>query len=265
MKSKSIIMFLLLCQQNTIQTKSSVASYIKSFFESEELLEKIINKDYLDINELNITHTTGDIIIQTWKQTSVALEIVHTGTEEFIEQSNISIAQSSKTLNITNELQSKSNNHTNLHIIIPETTSVSINLENGNITISQSNGNLNLYTEHGDIQVNQGENNLTAKSSNGNITVYREKNNHDAKIDLTAEKGNLFLYTTETSNLDIYAQTLKGKITSTIPLTLHPITLKINSINIAQLEQNISGFIGKALFKTRLFCYTGNIQIESYF
>ena len=141
---------------------------------------------------------------------------------------------------------------------------MTINLENGDINISQSNGNLDLYTEQGDIQINQGENSLAAKTSKGNITLYREKNNHGAKIALTAEKGNLFLYTTETSNLDISAQTLKGKVTSTIPLTLHPITIELNSKNISELERNVSGFIGKALFKTELFCYTGNIQIEPY-
>jgi DUF4097 and DUF4098 domain-containing protein YvlB len=264
MKYRGIVIFLLLCQQNTIQTKSSVANYIKSFFGSEEPSQKIIHKEYKEVETINITHTSGDIIIQTWKQKSVALEIVHEGSEEFIEKSHVSVQQFDQALNITNDLKSKSSNYTDLHIIIPETTAVTINLENGDINISQSNGNLDLYTEQGDIQINQGENSLAAKTSKGNITLYREKNNHGAKIALTAEKGNLFLYTTETSNLDISAQTLKGKVTSTIPLTLHPITIELNSKNISELERNVSGFIGKALFKTELFCYTGNIQIEPY-
>lgn len=264
MKYRYIILLLLLIQQNTIQAKSSVANYIKSFFVSEEPSQKIIHKEYKDIHQLNIAHASGNVVIQTWKQDSVALEIIHTGTESFVEEANMSLQVFETTLIITTQTRLKSNNNTDLHIIIPENTSVTINLQKGDITIAQSNGDLDLYTEQGDLHITQGENNLIGKTSRGNITLYRDKNNSNSSIDLITEKGDIALYTTKTSNLDISAQTLKGKIYSTIPLTLHPLSMKINSKNLAELEKKISGFTGDPLSKTKLFCYTGNIRIEPY-
>lgn len=264
MKFRNLFIFLLLFQQSTIQTKSSVASYVKSFFTSEEPKQKIIHKKYSSIKSLEITQAVGNVVIQTWKQKTVALEIVHEGPEEFVKKAQILVQKFDERLVIINELHPKSSAQTELHIIIPESASISISLEKGDINISQSNGALNLYTEHGDIKVKQGSNNLAAKSSKGDIFVSRKKMKSNKNIELTTEKGSIFLYTTNESNLDIDAQTLKGKIRSSVPVTLHQTTLKINSKSIAQFEQNILGFIGKPLSKTKLFCYTGNVHIEPY-
>lgn len=264
MKFRNLFLLLLLLQQSTIQTKSSVASYVKSFFGSEEPSQKVIHKEYSDIQSLEITQATGNVIIQTWKQKTVALEIVHEGSEEFLKKAHILVQKFNDKLIIINELKCKGIANTDLHVIIPEDAAISVNLEKGDITISQSNGALSLYTEQGDIQVGQGTNDLTAKTSKGNLSVSRQKMDKGKKIELTTEKGDLYLYTTETSNLDIDAQTLKGKISSTIPVTLHPVTLKINSKTVAEFEHKISGVIGKPLSKTKLFCYTGNVHIEPY-
>ena len=61
----------------------------------------------------------------------------------------------------------------------------------------------------------------------------------EKKTDLSTEKGHIYIYTTTDSNLDIEAQTLKGKISTTIPFTVHQTTLQVNSKSIAELE-NIS-------------------------
>jgi hypothetical protein len=265
MKYKHVILLLSLLQQNNIQAKSSAITYIKSLFTAEEPTQKIIHKEYKEaIDHLTIVHGSGNVVIQTWKQLAVALEIVHRGTEHYVEETHTAIMLFENRLSLTTESTLKSNNSTDLHIIIPEKTTVKINTQRGNITVSHSDGKLDLYTEQGNILVTQGDSDLVAKTSQGNITVYRDKNNSDSSIDLVAERGNIALYTTTTSDLDIDAQTLKGRIESAIPVTLHALTMKINSKNIADLEKKISGSIGKPLSKIKLFCYTGNIKIESY-
>jgi hypothetical protein len=264
MKHKNICLILLLFQQSFMFAKFSLPKKITSFFNQNEPFQKIIQKNYKNIESVEITQTTGSISIETWKQPGVVLEIIHQGSETFIKDAQILVQNFHGKLVITNKLDGQSNDTTELRLIIPEAAPISINSKLGDINVSGSSGILELYVEDGTITIDNAINTINAKSSQGNVILWHKKIEPEKTITLTTENGDIFLYALDESNLDIDAQTLRGKINSTIPLTLHPLTLQINKKSIAELEQKISGFIGKPLFKTKLFCYTGNVYIESY-
>ena len=62
-------------------------------------------------------------------------------------------------LTINHTSEPKSNDYTDLHIIVPEKAAITISIQKGDISISESNGIIAAYTDQGDIQINQGSNN----------------------------------------------------------------------------------------------------------
>jgi len=85
--------------------------------------------------------------------------------------------------------------------------------------------------------------NVTVNTNKGSITVQSENPITNSMI-LKTGKGNVSLNIPQVTNARLEAHTRKGAITSTIPVTLDPVTTTLSGKQWQQMMQHVQGMLG---------------------
>lgn len=227
--------------------------------------ELIMHKEFAKAQSISITNEQGAVIINSWKQTTIALEIITTAPQASIKDINIDIESIENSIKIhTTFLDPKIKGSVLFNILVPHDTNVTINTKQGDIVVKDVYGALELVTKSGDIKLLNPRDNLQAQTGNGSICMRTDTIEADKIWNLETDKGNIEFYTTATINTHVHAHAAQGKITSDIPITLTSKTTKLDAAAWKEFRQSVDGSIGTPVSTLHLTAGNGSIAILPY-
>lgn len=208
---------------------------------------------------------TGSVVIHTWDKSAVALEITRSGKEA--ERLNTSYAVSHSKEAITIQTETAKNGDETAHIAyvltVPQHATVIVQQKSGPISIFDLFGAIVAEADDGDITIENARSSVTARSNKQSITLAQSKLPETATIFLQAYRD-ITLTLPELINANLDAQTAGGVVSSEIPVTLEPITLKINNATWKNMRKHIQGALGSGGAPITLDATRGSIMIEAW-
>lgn len=258
-----------------IQTKISipnistkVSSRVSSLFNRTK--EEISHQEFNNVTQLEIICDHGPIVIESWKQPCVLLELKKRGNTQFMQNSKLICPKQNQTLRVNVSIPpTKPSGSVALHVLAPADLPIKIKTANHSVTIKNMSGTLDLETIRGAINIIEGTNTVIAKTVHGNIKIQRKKIQPDQSLNLYSQHGNISLYVPQDINAELEAQTKHGKIYSNLFVTLLPQTVLLNDDTFKKMKNNVEGSIGQQIENSHnatilLRTDFGVIQINSY-
>lgn len=229
------------------------------------ITDVIIHKEFAHADELELHNQNGTIVINSWKQNFIAIEVITSCQESFHKDVKIDMECINKIIKIhTHILHEKIKASIIFNILLPEHINITLTTKQGNIIIKDVYSNLHLQTSQGNIIVTNPCKNLIATALSGNIMINTSAIEEFQIFSLVANKGNIHIYTTPMINAIVHATALQGKITSDIPITLESQTTTLDTQAWKNFKQIVKGTIGKPLSTLDMIADNGSISIMPY-
>lgn len=225
----------------------------------------IVHKEFYDIDNFYLDNHHGPIVIHSWKQNYIALEIISTCADQAHKYNKISYAVDNKNLIIQTTLaDEKIKCSVTFNILAPENMHMFIKTGQSDISINDVSGSINAMTKYGNIKLINPYQPNEITTNHGSITIRTEKISPTAVPHIVCDKGSIFLYTTPSIRVKIQAQALQGTVTSQIPITITPITTQLNQQAWKRFRQEVTGFICEPLAHLTMTARQGSIFIAPY-
>lgn len=243
------VFILLLAFTIPIQTKISttnISTKISSFFTRSK--EEIVHQEFNDITRLEISSEHAAVVVESWKQKCVLVELKKKGNHAFLDNITLKNKKDQTSLHISTLLKDEKITGTaTLRILVPKNIAIKITTTDGTITIKKVSGPLELSSDHGTISVLQGSNTVIAKTIDSNILIQRKKMKSDHALNIASQHGNITLCVPQDINADLQAHTKSGKIISDLFVTLHPQTLQLHEEAFKNMHHHVHGMIGQPM------------------
>jgi len=225
----------------------------------------IVHKEFPKAKHLELHNQSGTIVINSWKQDYIAIEVITSCPETSHKDIKIDMELIHDTVQIhTIFTDEKIKGSVVFNILLPKNTEVTITTKQGDIIIKDLDNKLNLETLHGDIKLVSPHAHLQAKTESGNILIRTDSIESGKEFNLTSDKGNIEIYTTQEINSYVHASALQGKIISDLPITLDSITTTLNADAWKKFRQCVNGTIGHPASKLTMTAHNGSISILPY-
>ncbi len=225
----------------------------------------IVHKEFDNAKQLELHNINGTIVINSWKQNSIALEIITSCPQASQKDIKIDMQHIDEIVRIhTNFVDEKIKGTVIFNILLPKDVDLAIFTKQGDIIIKDVEGSMNLETFQGSIKLINPHANLEAKTHHGNITIRTNAIKLDHTFTLESGKGDIEMYTNPLLETYINASALQGKVISQIPITLESKTTLLNADAWKNFRQSVQGTIGKPLSKLYLIAHNGSISIMPY-
>ncbi len=243
------IILLLLTFTIPIQTKISttnISTKISSFFSRSK--EKIVHQEFNDVTRLEISSSHATVIIESWKQKCVLVELKTKGTPAFLDNIHLKNIKDGATLQISTTVDDEKIAGTAaLRILVPKNIAINVSTTDGAITIKKISGPLELNSNRGNISVFSGSNTIIAKTVHANILIQRKKIQSDHALNISSQHGNITLAVPQDINADLQAHTKSGKIISDLFITLHSQTIQLHEEIFKNMHHHVHGMIGQPM------------------
>lgn len=225
----------------------------------------IVHKEFKKAKQLELHNITGTIVINSWKQDSIAIEIITSCPQPSQKDIKIDIQQLEETV-IAHTIftDEKIKGSVVFNILLPTHTDLAIFTKQGDIIIKDVHGCMNLETLHGAITLINPHTMLDAKTHEGNIIIRTDSILADKEFNLESGKGDIEIYTTSGLQTYLNASAPQGKVLSQIPITLESKTTQLNADAWKAFRQSVQGTIGKPLSKLNVIAHNGSISIMPY-
>lgn len=225
----------------------------------------IHHKEFLQAEELELHNQTGTIVINSWKQDFIAIEVIISCSESSHKDIKVDMECIDKVVKIhTIFTDEKLKASVVFNILLPKNTDITISTKQGDIIIKDVHSHLHLETLLGDIKLVNPHATLTATTGSGNILIRTDSIDESKTFSLITNKGNIEIYTTSSIDTCIQASALQGKVISELPITLDSQTTLLNQETWKKFKQIVRGSIGKPLSNLILIADNGFISIMPY-
>ncbi len=239
-RSLSLMAGLVLCF-----TPISLTAHWTNFWQKKT--QEHITKDYVveDTCTILLENTEGSILVKPWSEKKVAFEIIKRGTEDELKATSVTSRAEGKEITITTRVAPDHYSACVEYILmVPEEVSLQITQGKGPVTIKGLSGSVNVSLEEGTISIEDAQKSVTAKTGYGDITVKQNKFDETSGAFLETLQGTITLFLPRQARASLQATTAAGKIISDHPVTLAPITLKLNQQSWERLKKNVEGTLG---------------------
>lgn len=230
--------------------------------------QETITKEYpIDSKSIiSISNTEGSVTIKPWNQQKLTIEATKKGTEDALKATTIACrasgAEASITTRVGHDQKSASVDYT---IMVPEDATISISQTKGPVKIKGILGTADVSVQEGSIDIIDTTQTVSAKTGKGDIKVKQKKFDEPHSIFLESLNGNIVLHVPRETRASLNAKTGNGTIISDHPVTLAPITLKLNKTGWDRLKKEVEGSLGsKEGAPITLVASKGNITIKEY-
>ena len=240
------LMLVLLSLTIPIETKISIpilTERISCFF--GHCKEEIIHKEFNNIKNLEVLCEHGDVLVETWQQPCVLIELKKSGTKEFLEHATITCHQKNSVLQATSIIKEdcQKEGTLSLRILVPSSISLKIKATQGHITIKNVLGTIEALTESTDISIFNGAQDIIATTTDGNIFIQQETITPNSCINAQNTNGNITWSIPQNISCELQAQSEFGKISSDLFITLYPQTIQINEESFNHFKHYVHGSI----------------------
>jgi len=225
----------------------------------------ILHKEFTQAQELEIHNQTGTIVINSWKQNSIAIEVIISCPESSHKDIKIDMECIDEVIKIhTNFIDEKLKASIVFNILLPSNIDIMITTKQGDIIIKDVNSYLDLKTLQGDIKLVNPHNDVIATTVCGNILIRTDSIDASKLFSLISNKGDIEIYTTPIINSHVSATALQGKIISDLPITLDSQTTLLNAEAWKNFRQIVHGSIGNPTSQLTMIADNGSISIMPY-
>ena len=229
------------------------------------ITDVILHKEFHKAKKLELHNETGSIVINSWKQDSIAIEVITSCTESTHREIKLDMECLDEIIKIHTIFKDEKIKATVLfNILLPKNSDIVIQTKQGDIIVKDVSGNLFLETLQGNIKLVNPNNMLTAKTDDGNILIRTDSIENSKEFNLNVDKGNIEIYTTSAINTYMNACAPQGKIISELPITLDSYTTTLNADAWKKFKQFVHGSIGNPLSKLNINAHNGSISIMPY-
>ena len=228
--------------------------------------ELIMHKEFPKAQRIEINNEQGSIVINSWKQDIIAIEVITTSSESCLKDIKVDMELIDNSVKIhTIFIDPKIKGSVVFNILVPHNIDITLTTKQGDIVVKDINGKLNLETTCGDIKLLNPAQNVQAKSTHGSIIIRTDKIEPKKEFNLETDKGNIEFYATATINTNIQASALNGKVTSELPITLVSKTTKLDAAAWKEFRQCVQGTLGTNPTATlNMIAHNGSISILPY-
>ena len=227
--------------------------------------EVIMHREFPKAQYLELNNEQGSIVINSWKQSTIAVEVVTTCPESSLKNIKIDMEYIDQDIKIhTIFTDPKIKGSVLFNILVPKDTNLIISTKQGDIIIKDVDGSLDVETMHGDIKILNPHHEVQAKNMHGSIVIRTDKITADKEFNLEVDKGDIELYTTQTINTYLNAHALNGKVTCDLAVKLDSKTTKLDAAAWKQFRQIVHGSIGTPISKVHMNAHNGSITILPY-
>lgn len=242
--------------------KDSMSEWIKGTKEEE------VKTRSFELNHnstVDIHNNKGSITVKSWNQPKLLVEVTKKGSPELLQKTTIDVTTKAHYAHISvNTPENKESDIvTDIHIVVPHTTSLNLTTHTGKIKVENVQGFINATTDEGKISIAHAQSSITAKAPAGKIKVKQQSLNPMQSIFLEA-RDDVKLYLSSTIEAHINARTAQGTVTSNIYLSLDPITTQLDSEFWNRIKKSIKASIGEGGAPITIDVTKGNISILEY-
>lgn len=227
--------------------------------------ELIMHKEFPKAQRLEINNEQGSILINSWKQDSIAIEYITSCPQASLKDIKVDIECLDNCVKIHSIfIDPKVKGSVIFNILMPSQTHLAIRTNQGDIVVKDMNGPLDLETGHGDIKILNPHQNIKSKTLNGSIIIRTDIIDTHKEFNLETDKGNIEFYAPLTINTRIHATALQGKVTSDLPITLVSKTTKLDACAWKEFRQVVQGTLGQPSAMLNMIAHNGSISILPY-
>lgn len=225
----------------------------------------IVHKEFDHAKKLELHNLNGSIVIHSWKQNSIAVEVIISCPEPFHKDIKVDMECIDDIVTInTIVADEKIKGSVLFNILVPTTTNISIVTKQGNISLKDVSNTIDIKTGYGDISIINARDTIQAITEHGTILIQTDYIEKSKESTMISYKGNIELYTTQTINSYIQASALQGKVISDIPITLDSQTTTLDAKAWKKFKQMVHGTIGNHESKINIVAHNGSISIMPY-
>lgn len=225
----------------------------------------IVHKEFTKVHRLELNNECGTIVINSWKQDSVAIEAIISCPQPAHKDIKVDMECIDHILQIhTIFTDEKIKGNVVFNILLPKHIDVIIGTKQGDIIIKDMHSDLNLETCSGTIKLINPHDTLKAKTGDGNILIRTDCIEKSKQFNIIADKGDIELYTTPAINTYLHATALQGKVTSELSITLDSTTTTLDAQAWKNFKQNVHGILGEPLSQLNITAHNGSVAIMPY-
>ena len=227
--------------------------------------ELIMHREFPKAQRLEINNEQGSVIINSWKQDTIAVEVITTCSEASYKNVKIDMEYIDSILKIhTIFTDPKMKGSVLFNILLPKDSDIKLTTQQGDIVVKDINGSLQLQTISGDIKLLNPRHNVQAKTISGSIIIRTDEIEPDKEFNLETEKGDIEFYATQTINTKVFASALNGKVTCDLFIILDSKTTKLDATAWKEFRQVVRGSLGTPTSKLNMTADNGSIIILPY-
>lgn len=221
-------------------------SRVSSLFSRAQ--EKTDYQEFNNIKKLEFSSEHGNIVVDTWKQPCVLIEMKKKGFDQFLKTTLLKCTVKNGTLQALIAADENVKKGTiSVHIFVPENIITKLSTIHDAITIKNVSGVTELSSQTGAINITGGTHTVIAKTTTGNITVSRKKILSDHVLNIQSESGDITIAVPQEINCELQAHSESGKITSDLLVTLCPEAMQLSNETFKKLQHHVYGFIGQRI------------------
>lgn len=229
------------------------------------ITDVILHKEFQKAVRLELANENGTIVINSWKQDSIAIEVITSCAENLHKDIKVDMECINDIIKIhTIFTDEKVKGTVVFNILLPKNIDVIISNKQGDIIIRDVTSDLNLETCNGNIKLVNPHDTLRAKTGDGNILIRTDAIEKSKQFNLIADKGDIEIYTAPTINTYLHASALQGKVVSEIPITLDSKTTTLDAQAWKSFRQTVHGIIGEASSQLNITAHNGSVAIMPY-
>lgn len=212
-------------------------------------------------SDFSLSNVNGTVIINSWSKNKIkVLASVTAQTQDSRDDISISMAQHGQKVTVNTDYkgngyrQNKQTAKVDFQVWLPENSTLSaIELINGGLVIKDIAGKIEAQVVNGTIRATGLSGDINISSVNGSVYVLYDKNSDNLNnIDVETVNGSIKLFLPESTNANITADTMHGKISNTYGLTAE----KNNFFG-----RNLRGELGNGGGQINLDSVNGNINV----
>lgn len=236
-----------------IQTKNSISNIssnisnkVRSLFKANT--EEVTYQECKNIMQLEITSDHGPIVIDTWQQSCVFVELKKKGNDLFLKNTELKTTKDNHNLQVSTHLKENAGSGSlSLRILVPKDLPIKVTTTDKTITINNVSGPLELYSADGEIWVHQGDNTVIAKTVRGNIVIQRKNIKPNHALNVSSQHGNITLAVPQDINAQLEAHSQHGKIYSDLFVTMQPQTIILDEEAFKNMRRHVQAIIGQQI------------------
>ncbi len=257
-----ICTFLLLTQPLSLHGAWSSIKKLWPPFKEQELVDQ--NYTLLPQTTLKIEAQTGSIKLIPTKRDKLLISATKIGIPEELPQTTVESKLEGTQVTVKT-VNKDSGSWVTVHYEIsvpPQVTKILVSSAQGPITVKALDCPLEITSQTGTITIQEARKQVHARASRGSVIIEQTKLPASAHLFIEVGKGNVKLTLPKKVQGSLNARTLRGNLTSLIPVTLEPRTTVLTSQSRRLMAREAQGTFGSAKGAPITIDVTnGNIEI----